>query len=239
MEETKQEKAPEVEKRDEMIEACIRREAVIKSKFPDILKAPKSIQDEYFEITGVKNALQVSRKETWGKTIASDGCEVDAFVVKRYEEALAKSSVLKKENETYITPEEEEAFEFPEIDFDSLREELESVDTFEKRRELYNKVMDLRQEPLPENIQEKLGKLGVEVGQKEVLYFNEEDKVREEAKVSVPVKQSKFAQIYQKAKGKLKGVVDNLKSRFNNKEKNIEEKDNEQGQEYNNDGEER
>ncbi len=233
MEETKQEKAPEVEKRDEMIEACIRREAVIKSKFPDILKAPKSIQDEYFEITGVKNALQVSRKETWGKTIASDGCEVDAFVVKRYEEALAKSSVLKKENETYITPEEEEAFEFPEIDFDSLREELDSVKTFDERRELYNKVMDLSQEPLPENIQEKLHDLRIEVGQKEVSYVKEEDKV------PVPVKQSKFAQIYQKAKGKLKGVVDNLKSRFNNKEKNIEEKDNEQGQEYNNDGEER
>jgi hypothetical protein len=233
MEETKQGKAPEVEKRDEMIEACIRREAVIKSKFPDILKAPKSIQDEYFEITGVKNALQVSRKETWGKTIAFDGCEVDAFVVKRYEEALAKSSVLKKENETYITPEEEEAFEFPEIDFDSLREELDSVETFDERRELYNKVMDLSQEPLPENIQEKLHDLGIEVGQKEVSYVKEEDKV------PVPVKQSKFAQIYQKAKGKLKGVVDNLKSRFNNKEKNIEEKDNEQGQEYNNDGEER
>lgn len=233
MEETKQGKAPEVEKRDEMIEACIRREAVIKSKFPDILKAPKSIQDEYFEITGVKNALQVSRKETWGKTIASDGCEVDAFVVKRYEEALAKSSVLKKENETYITPEEEEVFEFPEIDFDSLREELDSVKTFDERRELYNKVMDLSQEPLPENIQEKLYDLGIEVGQKEVSYVKEEDKV------PVPVKQSKFAQIYQKAKGKLKGVVDNLKSRFNNKEKNIEEKDNEQGQEYNNDGEER
>lgn len=234
MEETKQGKAPEVEKRDEMINACIRRQAVIKSKFPDILKAPKSIQDEYFEIHGVKNALQVSRmKVTWGKTIASDGCEIDEFVAKRYEEALANSSVLKKENETYITPEEEEAFEFPEIDFDSLREELDSVKTFDERRELYNKVMKLSQEPLPENIQEKLCDLGVKVGQKKVSYFKEEDKI------PAPVKQSKFAQIYQKAKGKLKSVVDNLKSRFNNKEKNIEEKDNEQGQEYNNDGEER
>ncbi len=234
MEETKQGKAPEVEKRDEMINACIRRQAVIKSKFPDILKAPKSIQDEWSEIHGVKNALQVSRMgETWGRTISSDGCEVDKFMLKRYEEALANSSVLKKENETYITPEEEEAFEFPEIDFDSLREELDSVKTFDERRELYNKVMKLSQEPLPENIQEKLSNLGVEVGQKEVSYF------KEEGKVPAPVKQSKFAQIYQKAKGKLKGVVDNLKSRFNNKEKNIEEKDNEQGQEYNNDGEER
>ena len=107
------------------------------------------------------------------------------------------------------------------------------METFDERRELYNKVMDLSQEPLPENIQEKLHDLGIEVGQKEVSYVKEEDKV------PVPVKQSKFAQIYQKAKGKLKGVVDNLKSRFNNKEKNIEEKDNEQGQEYNNDGEER
>lgn len=167
MEETKQVKSPEVEKRDEMINACIRREAVIKSKFPDILKAPKSIQDEYFEIHGVKNALQVSRMgETWGKTIASDGCEVDKFVVKRYEEALANSSALKKENEAYITLEEEETFEFPEVDFESLREELETVKTFDEQRALYNKVMKLSQEPLPENIQEKLCNLGVEVGQK-------------------------------------------------------------------------
>lgn len=64
-------------------------------------------------------------------------------------------------------------------------------------------------------------------------YFKEEDKV------PAPVKQSKFAQIYQKAKGKLKGIVDNFKNRFNNKEKGIEDKDNEQGQEYNNDGEDR
>lgn len=217
MEETEQKITPEEAKRDEMINEYIRREAIIKSKFPDILEAPKSIQEEYSQLSAMIHELRVSSMgETWGKTIASDGCAIDKFVAQKYESALARFATLKNQNEEYITREEEETFEFPEVNFDELKMKIDSVQTFDERRAVFNELTALSSEPLPETTITKIHELTTELSKKEIQFtYNK----KEETDKPIPVNQSKFSQIFQKAKGRLKGIVENLKDRFNNKER--------------------
>lgn len=75
---------------------------------------------------------------------------------------------------------------------------------------------------LPEELQEEID---------EPDWFNSQDmdQGNDDVKPDMPMQQvteSKFKQIYQKAKGKLRGFVDKLKDRFN-KDRNKEEKNNE------------
>lgn len=214
MEENKQKNAPDVEKRDQMIDTYIRRQAVIKSRFPEILEAPKSIQDEYFALNSLVDSLQTSRREIWGQTISSDGCKIDSFVAQKYEDALARFSEFNRENAQYITREEEENFEFPEIDFNWLREELQGIKTTTGYRAFYSKLAQLQQEPLPEATKAKLYELNKEMAQISMDGKLVEEETNQRAEVPTMVNESKFAHIYGKAKGTIQQVFSKIKSFF-------------------------
>ncbi len=209
MEENKQEIQPNIAKRDEMIDKYIRRQAVLKNKFPEILKAPKSIQDEYFTLNSLIDSLQTSRREIWRQTIFSDGCQIDQFVEEKYEAALSKLSELNLENASYITPEDEASFKFPEIDFDGLREKTHAMETTEDYISLYNEIATIRQQPLPEDTQAKLYEI-----QKEIATVKLREQETPEINPPATVNESKFAQIYGKAKGKIHEVFGKIKSFF-------------------------
>lgn len=214
MEENKQEIVPDIAKRNEMIDTYIRRQAILKNKFPEILEAPKSIQDEYFALNSMVDSLQTSRREIWGQTISSDGCAIDSFVAQKYEDALARFSELNRENAQYITHEEEANFEFPAIDFEGLREEVQGMKTTTDYRTLYSKLAQLQQEPLPESTKAKLYELNKEMAQisKDGKLVEEETKPR--AEVPAQVNESMFAHIYGKAKGKIQQAFSKIKSFF-------------------------
>lgn len=214
MEKNKQEIAPDVAKRDEMIDTYIRRQAILTNKFPEFLEAPKSIQDEYFALNSLVDSLQTSRREIWGQTISSDGCAIDSFVAQKYEDALARFSELNRENAQYITHEEEANFEFPEIDFDGLREEVQGMRTTTDYRVLDRKLAQLQQEPLPEATKAKLYELNKEMAQISKDGKLVEEETLQRAETPAPVNESKFAHIYGKAKGRIQQVFSRIKSFF-------------------------
>lgn len=220
--------------RDEMYEKCNKRLALIHSKYPNILEAPETIQKEASELNGLKVSLET--RGVWGDKEASNGLFIDSFKIERYEEALANSESLKMYNEKYISPDEEKKFEFPEINLDEIDIAIDNMHSIEDQRKVMHKIQKLRLGFHFNEQNKKIEELYYKWGTTKIKPIEKED-VKVEA--TPLIKQSKFAQIYQKAKGKLKGIVDNLKNRFENKEKEIEDRGNKQGQEYNNNGEER
>ncbi len=209
MEENNKEVQPNIVKRNEMIDKYIRRQAILKNKFPEILKAPKSIQDEYFTLNSLIDSLQTSRREIWGQTISSDGCQIDKFVAEKYEAALSKFYELNSENASYITPEEEASFKFPEIDFEGLREKVHAMETTADYSALYSEIAKIGQEPLPEDTQAKLYDI-----QKEMATIKLREEETPEVNPPATVNESKFAQIYEKAKGKIHEVFGKIKLFF-------------------------
>ena len=212
MEENNQSLETNTQKRDETINKFIRRMAVIKSKFPEFSNAPKSIQDEYFTLNRLVDSLQSSRRGIWGPTIASDGCEIDKFVKEKYESALAQLDELSQENLSYITYEEDANFKFPEIDFEGLRQRIDSM-TKDDYSSLYSELTRMMQQPFPEETTNKLHDMLKDLLSKSV----ELNKTTPMPEAKIVVTESKFAQIYGKARGKIKEVFSKIKSLFKQK----------------------
>ncbi len=221
MEESKEitQEVKQKNQREEMYEKCNKRLALIHSKYPNIQEAPETIQEEASELNGLKVSL--TTRNIWGDKEASNGLFIDSFKIKRYEEALANSESLKKENEKYISPKEEKDFEFPEVNLEEIDIAIDNMHSIEDQRKVMNKISELRSGFHSNEQNKKINELYEKWGSAKIKPIE-----KEESKVEAtpPIKQSKFAQIYQKAKGKLRGIVDNLRNRFS-KERNAEEKD--------------
>ena len=218
-------------KREEMIEIYTKREDLIKSKFPEISKAPVSIQQEYYALNTLVDSLQTSRREIWGKTTSSDGYQIDGFVAEKYENALEKVNAVREENRQYISIEDEENFQYPEIDFNALTREARLLQTKEQYNELYRRITELTLEPLPEATKARLSNIQKQMN--EMLYkglIKDQKKVQKPEMIQpVTVTQSKFAQIYQKAKGRIREAFSKIKTMIKDKTKDNEiDKDEEQ-----------
>ena len=218
METEKSKSVIDSEKRNQKIEEYIRRIGVIKKKFPELETAPKSIQEEYYALKSLIDSLRTSRREIWGQDISSDGCPIDKFVKEKYETALANYELYRKENEAYITPEDEQSFEFPKIDIDSLREEIQGMETTSDCRTMYAKLAELKQQSLPESTLAQLNILTKEIEQISASgklvdepSIPEDEQNGDEKNTPVLVDESKFAQIYENAKGKIKEVLSKAK----------------------------
>lgn len=220
MEESKEvtEEVKQKNQREEMYQKCNKRLALIHSKYPNIKEAPETIQKEASELNGLKVSL--TNRGTWGDVEASNGLFIDSFSIKRYEEALANSESLKAENEKYISPDEEKDFEFPEVNLEEIDVAIDNMHSMEDQRNVMNKIFKLKSGYHSNEQNKKIDELYQKWGNAKIKPIE-----KEESKVEAtpPIKQSKFEQIYQKAKGKLRGIVDNLKNRFS-KERNTEEK---------------
>ena len=206
----------ETKKRDEMIDKFIRRQAVIKDKYKNISEAPKSIQEEYYSLNTLVDSLKSSRREIWGQTIASDGTEIDKFVEKKYEEALANYSRYNDENSQYISAEEEANFEFPKIDFDEMSERAKGIKTEEDYISLNEEIMNLNNQILPEDMTRKLNKIQNTAAQtlqvaKEEMEKSAEETLpvvneRRQSKIFSKIKEtiSKIKMAYEKRRAKSK-----------------------------------
>lgn len=223
--EEKKETIKEVEernKREEMYEKCNKRLALIHSKYPNIQEAPESIKKEMTELNIIKESVAYNAAE-WGWVEASNGLFVDSFSIKKYEDALANSEILKEENAQYITPEEEAEFEFPDVNLEQIDNAIDNMHSLDDQRNVMNKIFELQSGYHSNEQNKKINELYEKWGNAKIKPI-EKDETKIE--YTPPVKLSKFEQIYQKAKGKLRGFVDKLKDRFN-KDRNKEEKNNE------------
>lgn len=224
-------------KRDEMIDKCVRRQGAIAQKFPNLFKEsePLSVLHEYMALNSIIDSLRYSSPE-----LGEDGSlKVDIHVAKKYNDALARSSELNKENEQYITHEEEENFQFPEIDFEGLNQEMQELQTVEECLAFKRRVQKMQTElHVPQATYAELREVlsqssGVLKGIVENNKTNErtEDSVpqNEKSENSAPalVGESKFAKIYQEAKGRIQKVFQNIKNFFKGKsqDKNNDEQD--------------
>lgn len=222
-----------VEKRNQKINEYIRRQAVIRSIYGENVISnsvmPESIREEYTVLFSLINSLKSSRRDIWGQTIASDGCAVDGFLKAKYEAALAEWKPLRETNKDYLSENLDKYFEFPKIDFDGLRAEIQEVKTTEEFNELSKKLQSLSLQPLPEDVQSQIHELRGEFAK-----INYDDL----AKTDTPIKRSKqnenkalvnkdkFAQIYGKAKTRIGKVFAKLKEMLTQKGKDREEQDN-------------
>ena len=203
---------------NQKIEEYIRRMGVIHQKYPDMNKAPKSIADEYADLNAVLVGLQNKQVANWGKVKTSDGFEVDKFLIDKYETALSRLSEERKENLSFITPEDEERFEFPTVDFDALRQEMNSMENLADVRALQSKITDFNGQPLPVEVKKQLKEL-----QKEMYTISMEKDLQEpEYKIEggqMPVvKKSAFREFYDNAKEKITKVFSTIKRRLSHKD---------------------
>ena len=224
-----EEVVPDLEKRKKMIETYTKRQGVIISKFPKISEAPKSIQDEYYALIEIINAMQASSRTISGQTISSDGIPIDIFVKEKYEDALAKLPKFREENITYISPEEEANFEFLKIDFNKLYNEIEEVKTRKDSMDIYNKLLKLGEQPLPQETRKKLDEIKAKTLEAAKELREKEETTQSTETPVLPVTESKFAQIYGKAKGRIQEVFKKIKSFFQEKshDKSNDDKDTE------------
>lgn len=186
-------------------EKCNKRLALIQSKYPNIQEAPKSIQVEYWSLSNITAQIDAGVGDN------SNG---------KYVVALGKIESVREENKHYISPEEEAKFEFPEIDFKAIEDAIDNMHSFEDRSRVLKQLSNLGRFHSNEQ-NERINALIEKWDNTPIIPIKNEKQVESTA----PVKLSKFGQIYQKAKGKLRGFVDKLKDRFN-KDRNAEEKDN-------------
>lgn len=207
-----------LEKKNEKIDEYTKRMGLLKYKFSDILEAKEipeeyeSIYDEYHALFSLTNSLKISRVKTWGETIASDGCPVDSFVLDKYEDSLSKFKLLKEQNSKYISPEEEANFKFPEIDFDSLKEEVQNMKSNDDLHSIWTKLLDLNRSPFPESTLNKLDSIEDEMWQIAIDRNIHQPDITQEAENTALVNVSKFAEIYGKAKGKIQEVFSKIAS---------------------------
>ena len=214
-------------KREEMIEIYTQRVSLIKSKFPEISTAPASIQQEYYALNTLIDSLKTSRREIRGRTTSSDGYPIDGFVAEKYENAVENVNKVQEENRQYVSIEDEENFQYPEIDFNGLIREARLMKTREQYNELYGRITELGSEPLPEATKARLSDIQKQMN--DMLYkglIKEQKDVQEPQMVQpVAVTPSKFAQIYQKAKGRIRETFSKIKTMIKEKSKDKENDD--------------
>lgn len=199
----------------EMCDFYTRRMAVLNSKFPEILEAPKSIKDEYFALKSLIDTLQFCE----GNEIQSDGCTINTRYEEKYREALNKYSTARAENEQiYITPEEDASFEFPQIDFDGFRKRIDDMQTVQDYYPILDDIELLLKEHWPSETSRKLEELqknlvlkSLEIEERPKESGNSE---QNGANCNVPVQDTFFGKIYRKARGGLTEALSKLGSMF-------------------------
>ncbi len=212
---------------NQKIEEYIKRMGVIYQKYPNLNEAPKSIGDEYANLNTLINGLQNKQAANLGMVKTSDGFEVDKFLVDNYETALSELVENQRDNSTFITPEDEEKFEFPTVDFETLKKEMNSMENLEDLRVLQSKISNFIGQPLPVDVKSQLSTL-----KKEMYTISAQKDLKEpEHKIEggqMPiVKKSSFREFYDNAKGKIAKVFLSIKNRLGHKDVKQEDKQDE------------
>lgn len=209
-------------KRAEMYEKCNKRLALIYSKFPNIQEAPASIQEEARKLGYLRGYVEYDDAE-WGFVETSNGVFIDSFLKDKYEKALDGLQSLKEENLEYISKEEEAEFEYPELNLEEINNAIDNMKSLEDSRRVQHRINELlsgyhsnEQNRMIQELYEKWGNTEIKPA----------DKEETKLEATPPVKISKFAQIYEKAKGKLRGLVSNIKSLFSKENYREEKEDN-------------
>lgn len=127
-----------------------RRLALIAHKFPDIQNAPQSIQDEYLKLGVTRGRLLGFGGQGAGMRIAKDGNIVSQFKLQDYNDDIDKLAKLHEENASFISAEDEEQFELPKVDLESLNADAEEMgndfyqlQNLDKKLEEAEKVADI------------------------------------------------------------------------------------------------
>lgn len=221
-----------VEQRNQKINEYIRRQAVIKSLYGDKLTLnstlPKSVRRESELLVTLIDSLKTSRRDIWGQTISTDGCAVDGFVKEKYEKALAEWTKVRETNKDWIAENIDKHFKFPEVDFDGIRAEMQEIRTTDDFDNMSNKLIELSQKTLPEDVQGKIYELRQEfatIDYNELISTEMPPKRSERNKNKALVNRNKFAQIYGKAKMRISEVFSKIKGMLNSKSNKKEDND--------------
>lgn len=199
-----------------------RRRGVIYSLYPDINARPESVEEEDRALSTLISCL-TSKGNGWGKRLASDHVMVDGFYFEKYEEAFGRLAELQEENKKYISKEQEESFEFPNIDFDELLETRGNLKTKGEAEELFHKVDEITSQPLPLDVNRKLKGLQNELFEDEMLHLPEDDIARDESQEKMQmIGESKYASIYGKIRSKVAQMFTKVKSLIKSKDKDKE-----------------
>lgn len=199
----------------EMCDFYTRRMAVLESKFPEILEAPKSIQDEYFALNSLTDTLRTPAGI--GDDIQSDGCTIDTRYEEKYRNALKKYSTARAENESiYITLEEDASFEFPKIDFDGFEQRINDMKSVQDYYPIYEDMLPLLNGNWPSETRRKLSELQKQLTMKSIEIEDRPNESVEqmENNSKVPVQDTIFKKIYRKARGGLTEALSKLGSMF-------------------------
>ena len=202
----------------------IKRMGVIYQKYPNLNEAPKSIVDEYANLNTLINGLQNNQTANWGMVKTSDGFEVDKFLADKYETALSELVENQRDNLTFITPEDEEKFEFPTVDFETLKQEMNSMKNLEDLRALQSKISNFMGQPLPVDVKSQLIQLKKEMYTRNDL--KEPEREIEGGQMPI-IKKSSFREFYDNAKEKIAKVFLSIKNRLGHKDIKQEDKQDE------------
>lgn len=221
------------EKREEMLAYYIKRNAVIKDKYSNMQEAPETVQKEQRALKNMISALKNSRRKTvWSRTESSDGLDIDSFQQKVYEEALEEYNNCHEENLTYITKEDEENFKFGNLNYDAIRKQMETLKTAEDVNWFVSRY-EYNPDRTSLEMQDELDRIIAEAFELNLpteaeLEYNETKETTDvQENIKLPVQESKFAQIYGKAKGRLKEAFSKLKNAFNrDRQVGIDDKEN-------------
>ena len=131
----------DVEKRKELnrgfYNELARRYGVIKQLFPDIQKAPESIQNEYFSAGRLMHyLLDGVSSHIHGPKIVEGNYVIDAFLESKYYAELEEYKKYHEENKQYITQQQEASFQFAKPDYDQRLQMCENAATEEELGEL-------------------------------------------------------------------------------------------------------
>lgn len=132
------------------------RKLAIKNKYPDLSKAPFSVQKELHIIDDLQGPLDMSAdfliKEFYGKGVTQ--------LASIYEKNMNELAKLREENEEYISSEEiqdfEQKFKFSHLDFEAMEEEKDSIQSSEDCEKLIDKYIKIDSEMLPRDERVKL-----------------------------------------------------------------------------------
>lgn len=214
------------EKRSRAIDKYRRRMAVIITKYPDLLKAPSTIQQEYYSLSSLVDSLKTSRRVVWGESKSSDGIIVDRFVANKYETKLLDYKKYNLINTEYISQEEDKNFEYEKIDYDAFRQDIENMETGNDFKVIYDKIILLEKFPFPEAEQRKIDEILNEATDKCFLLKDFADLKPKMKSPEIPyakssqvyVEEKTLSKLYHKSKDKISEVYSKIKSKFLDKD---------------------
>lgn len=228
------------------IEEINRRLGYLSTKYPEGGEIPQSIEQEQQLLAQMKGVLGHTANEF---EIAKDGTKVpkgfyqspvpgeeNQQFVDYYNKVLEQYNEVHEKNvqSELISQEEQDVYKFPELDIDALREEMKQIKSKEELRTFYSEKVASRPGVYYSNEDmKKLKEFSDELWSNpdiaklpETAREEVSQTVYSEEKEDKPVNISKFSQIYQKAKGRIKTAFEHIRNFMSrNKEQPEKSKD--------------